>query len=74
VLDSFTISDANLEQIIKKKLDGVLFMKDSTPSIITSIIDYTVEVEDGNLEKKLEIINQFRIHFKLVPDDIHDIQ
>ena len=74
VLDSFTISDANLEQIIKRKLDGVLFMKDSTPSIITSIIDYTVEVEDGNLEKKLEIINQFRIHFKLVPDDIHDIQ
>ncbi|MBR4634276.1 hypothetical protein IKO50_05025 [bacterium] len=49
-------------------------MKDSTPSMITSIIDYTVEVEDGNLEKKLEIMNQFRIHFKLVPDDIHDIQ
>ncbi len=74
VLDSFTISDENLDQIIKKKLDGVLFMKDSTPSMITSIIDYTVEVADETLDKKLEIIDQFRIHFKLVPDDIHDIQ
>jgi hypothetical protein len=73
-LDSFTISDENLDQIIKKKLDGVLFMKDSTPSMITSIIDYTVEVADETLDKKLEIIDQFRIHFKLVPDDIHDIQ
>lgn len=74
VLDSFTISDENLDQIIKKKLDGVLFMKDSTPSMITSIIDYKVEVQDESLDKKLEIIDQFRIHFKLVPDDIQDIQ
>jgi hypothetical protein len=49
-------------------------MKDSTPSIITSIIDFTIETEDGNLERKLEIIDQFRIHFKMVPDDIRDIQ
>ncbi len=74
VLDSFTISDEDLEQVIKSKLDGALFMKDSTPSIITSIIDFTIETEDGNLERKLEIIDQFRIHFKMVPDDIRDIE
>jgi hypothetical protein len=74
ILDSFTISDKALEQLIKSKLDGVLFMKDSTPSMITSIIDFEVEAEDWNLEKKLEIIDQFRIHFKMVPDDIHDVE
>lgn len=75
ILDSFSISDENLEKAIKKKLDGVLFMKDSTPSIITSIVDFSVESNDeGNIEKKIEIINQFRIHFKIVPDDIHDIE
>lgn len=74
VLDSFTISDKNLDQIIKTKLDWVLFMKDSTPSIITSIIDFSVEVEDETIEKRLEIMNQFRIHFKLVPDDIRNIE
>lgn len=74
ILNSFTISDKNLEQIIKTKLDGVMVMRDSTPSIITSIIDFTVESKDDNIEKKLRIIDQFRIHFKLVPDDIHDIE
>ncbi len=74
VLDSFTISDENLEKIIKQKLDGVMFMRDTTPSMITSIVDYTVEVEDWNIEKRLEILDQFRIHFKLVPDDIQNIQ
>ena len=74
VLDSFTISDEDLQQIIQKKLDWILFMKDSTPSIITSILDYTIESEDESIEKKLEIIDQFRIHFKLVPDDIHNVE
>lgn len=74
ILDSFTISDENIEDIIKTKLDGVMFMKDSTPSVITSILDFSLEVEDTSIEKKLEIIDQFRIHFKLVPDDIHDVE
>ena len=74
MLDSFTISDEDLQQIIQKKLDWILFMKDSTPSIITSILDYTIESEDESIEKKLEIIDQFRIHFKLVPDDIHNVE
>lgn len=74
VLDSFTISDENLDQIIKSKLDWVMFMRDDTPTIVTSIIDFTVESADDNIDKKLEIINQFRIHFKLVPDNIYDIE
>jgi hypothetical protein len=51
-----------------------MFTRDSTPSIITSIIDFSPESPDDNLEKKLRIIDQFRIHFKLVPDDIRDIE
>jgi hypothetical protein len=45
-----------------------MFMRENTPTIITSIIDFTVETKDDSLEKKLEIIDQFRIHFKLVPN------
>ena len=74
VLVSFTITDENLDQVIKDKLDGVLFMRDSTPSMITSIIDFTIESEDGNLERKLEIIDQFRIHFKLAPNYVYDVE
>ena len=74
ILESFTISDEDLDQLIKSKLDWVLFMRDSTPSMITSIIDFEVATEDGNLEKKLEIVDQFRIHFKIVPDDIRDVE
>ena len=74
ILDSFTISDENLESIIKSKLDGVLFMRDSTPTMIISIIDFTVESEDESIEKKLEIIDQFRIHFKIVPDEISGVE
>jgi hypothetical protein len=42
-------------------------MKENTPTIIKSIIDFSVETTDDSLGKKLEIIDQFRIHFKLVP-------
>lgn len=74
VLVSFTITDENLENIVKKKLDGVLFMRDSTPTMITSIIDFSVESEDDNLEKKIGIIDQFRIHFKTVPNYVYDVK
>ena len=74
ILKSFTISDESLESELKNKLEWVMFMKDETPTIITSIIDFSIETQDDNIEKKLDIFNQFRIHFKLVPDDIHDIE
>jgi len=74
ILKSFTISDESLESEIKKKLEWVMFMKDETPTIITSIIDFSIETQDDSIEKKLDILNQFRIHFKLIPDDIHVIE
>ena len=74
VLDSFTISDENLNTLVKDKLSWVMFMRDNTPTIIMSIIDFTVESKDDSLEKKLDIIDQFRIHFKLVPDAIYNIE
>jgi hypothetical protein len=49
-------------------------MKDNTQTIITSIIDFEGNFGDDNLQKKIDIIDQFRIHFKLIPDDIHDIK
>jgi hypothetical protein len=48
-------------------------MKDNTPTIITAIIDFTVETQDDTLEKKLDVIDQFRIHFKLVPESVENI-
>lgn len=74
VLVSFTITDENLDAIIKEKLEGVLFMRDSTPSMITSIIDFSVELGDDALEKKMEIIEQFRIHFKTEPNYVYDVE
>lgn len=74
VLTSFTIGDESLENELKNRLGWVMFMKDETPAIIISIIDFSMEAQDDNIEKKLDIFNQFRIHFKLVPDDIHDIE
>lgn len=73
ILDSYTISDENLDKMIKDRLDWIMFMKDNTPTIITAIIDFTVETQDDTLEKKLDVIDQFRIHFKLVPESVENI-
>jgi hypothetical protein len=58
---------------VKERLDGIMFMKDNTPTIISAIIDFIPDTEDDNLQKKMDILDQFRIHFKLIPDDIQDI-
>ena len=47
--------------------------RDNTPTVIKSILDFELEKVDDKLEKKLEIIDQFRIHLKLVPT-ISDIE
>jgi len=72
-LNSFTIGDEDLNNLIKDKLEGVIFTRDNTPTIIVSIIDFKVELKDDNIQKKIDLVDQFRIHFKMVPDDIHDI-
>ena len=69
ILESYTISDESIESTIKDQLSTVMMSKDNTPTIIASIVNYEAEVTpDNNLEKKLEVINQFRIHFKIVPN------
>lgn len=74
-LNSFTISDENISTLINDKLSWVMFMKDNTSTIIKSIIDFSIETkDDDSLEKKIGIINQFRIHFKLELDDIQGIE
>ena len=40
ILESYTIWDEKLDKIVKERLDGILFMKDNTPVIISSIIDF----------------------------------
>jgi hypothetical protein len=48
--------------------------RDNTPTVIESLVDFELEKEgDINIEKKVEIIDQFRIHLKLVPT-ISDIE
>ena len=68
VLESFIVSDLNIDAALKERLSSVMTSRENTPAIIQSIIDYELEApEDDDLEKKLEIIDQFRIHLKLVP-------
>lgn len=75
VLDSFTIGDESLNVLINDKLNWIMFTRENTPTIIMSIIDFNIEEEwDDDIEKKLAIIDQFRIHFKLIPDDIQSIE
>jgi hypothetical protein len=53
-----------------------MFNRDNTPTIINSIVKYKEEInpeEDSKIEQKLQIIDQFRIHFKLIPK-IYDIE
>ena len=46
-----------------------MLMKENTPAVIISIIDFTVELEgDDNIQKKLDLVDQFRIHFKMIPE------
>ena len=68
IYESFAISDSELDSVLKEKLSTVMSSKENTPLIIQSIIDYELEApEDADLDKKLEIVDQFRIHLKLVP-------
>ena len=74
-LQSFKISDAELNTEINKKLESVMITKNNTPTIIQSIIDFTIDKDEtpNNLDKKLRIIDQFRIHLKVEPDNVTDI-
>ena len=74
ILEKYTISDEKIAKTIKDLLNDIMMNVDNTPTIIASIVDYEPEVTpDKNLEKKLEVIDQFRIHFKIVPN-VYDIE
>lgn len=68
ILDSFTISDENLESLAKIKLGSVMSSSDNTTTLIKYILDLEAEVVPENIEDKINVIDQFRIHFKLVPE------
>ena len=74
MLESFMVSDYDTESALKEIFSSVMTSRENTPIIIESIIDYELETSDDyNIEKKLEIIDQFRIHLKLVPT-ISDVE
>lgn len=70
ILQSFSVSDEDLDSFINNRLWDILFSKDNTPTIITSIIGFKLEKaeeEDDNLETKIEIANHFGRTFKIDP-------
>lgn len=73
-LESFTISDSDLEEMIKEMLNSVMITRDNTPTIIKSIVDFEIETTtEDNIEKKVQVVDQFRIHFKTIPN-VYDIE
>ena len=74
ILDTFTIENEEMDSIIREKLWNVMIMKDNTPAIIKSIVDFELEDSDtDNIEKKLEVVTQFRMYFKMEPN-VYDLE
>ena len=74
ILESYVISDSELESALRERFGSVMTSRENTPTVIEAMIDFELAAkEDTNIEKKLEVIDQFRIHFKLVPT-ISDIE
>ena len=74
ILESFVVSDPDTESALKEMVGSIMTSRDNTPMVIESIIDFELEKPgEINIEKKLEIIDQFRIHLKLIPT-ISDIE
>ena len=73
VLQSFKVSDESANKTMNDKLKWTIFTKSNTLVIIKSIVWFDISKKDDSTDTKLEIIDQFRIHFKLIPKDIIDI-
>jgi hypothetical protein len=75
VLDSFVIGDEELDNLVHDMLWSTMFMAENTPTAIKSIIRFEkAESWDNSISEKLDIIDQFRIHFKVVPDDVINVE
>lgn len=75
VLDSFVIGDEELNDLVHDMLWSIMFMTENTPTAIKSIITFEKAASwDNSISEKLDIIDQFRIHFKVVPDDVINVE
>ena len=69
ILDSFEISDEELNSMVKDSLASTMIMKDNTTAIIESVIEFNKdEPEETNIDKKMQVIDQFRLYFKIIPE------
>jgi hypothetical protein len=74
ILYSFVVEDEDLNNSIHDELLFVMFTRENTPVIIKSIIEFELgKMWDEDINDKLDIIDQFRIHFKIVPEDISKV-
>ena len=74
ILDSFDVGDSELDLVLKNKLSTLIFSRDNTLSVIKSILDYKLEEKpQDDVENKMQVVDQFRIYMKLIPD-VYDIE
>ena len=74
ILEWFTVNDESLYSQIREKLWNIMVTENDTQSIILSIIDFELEQSSpDNVDKKLQVVDQFRIHFKMIPE-VYDIE
>jgi hypothetical protein len=68
-LDSFEINDEELNTMVIESLNNIIIMKDNTPAIIESIIEFNKDdPEDSDIDRKMQVIDQFRLYFKIIPE------
>ena len=69
ILDSFEINDEELNTMVIESLNNIIIMKDNTPAIIESIIEFNKDdPEDSDIDRKMQVIDQFRLYFKIIPE------
>ncbi len=69
VLSTFVINDNELNSMIKENLVWIIITKDNTQAIIESIIEFTKgESGENDAEKRMKVIDQFRLYFKIIPE------
>lgn len=69
LLNSFQVNDDKLNSKIKDNLAWVIITKDNTVELIESIIEYTEnDSNEEELDKKMQVIDQFRLYFKIIPE------
>ena len=74
VLYSYSVSDDEIDISTRVMLKSLMFTKDNTLPVIRAILEHKVDViQPDNMKNKLQVVDQFRIHMKLIPD-VYDIE